>query len=284
MRPYLSNRAVAGQQQAGESVLVGPLYRQIADDLRRKIESEELLHGMQLPTEDQLMVSYHASRNTVRGALRELTTGGLVYTLHGKGTFVSQRVKPIVTTLTTDPNAGRGRGGVVYMSLVASSGRSPRSTEPRVEISKAGPEVAQCLGISRNEDVIIRQEAMYVDDLPWSLQTSFYPRGLADRAPGLLGTGDIKEGTVTYMAEHGIRQVGYRDEIEWRFPNEGEITYFDLPADGHIHVVEIRRIAFDQEKRRVRLSVTVYRADRNQFAINVGDVPLGGLSLGDAEG
>ncbi|HUC27056.1 MAG TPA: GntR family transcriptional regulator [Streptosporangiaceae bacterium] len=262
----------------------GPLYRQIADDLRRKIESEELQHGMRLPTEDQLMISYHASRNTVRGALRELTTGGLVYTLHGKGTFVCQRVKPIVTTLTTDPNAGRGRGGVVYMSLVASSGRSPRATGPRVEISRAGPEVAECLGISEVDDVIIRHEAMSVDDLPWSLQTSYYPRSLADRAPRLLSSSDIAEGTVSYLADHGIRQVGYRDEIEWRFPNEGEIAYFDLPADGHVHVVEIRRIAFDQEKNRVRLSVTVYRADRNQFAINVGDVPFGDLGLRPGEG
>jgi GntR family transcriptional regulator len=125
---------------------------------------------------------------------------------------------------------------------------------------------------------------MYVDDLPWSLQTSYYPRGLADRAPRLLGTGDIEEGTVAYMAEQGIRQVGYRDEIDWRFPNEGEIAYFDLPVDGHIDVVEVRRIAFDQDTRRVRLTVTVYRADRNQFAINVGDVPLSEIALGNGEG
>jgi GntR family transcriptional regulator len=256
----------------------GPLYRQIADDLRRKIESGELAHGMRLPTEDQLMISYHASRNTVRSALKELTTGGLVYTLHGKGTFVSQRASPIVTTLTTDPNTGRPGGeGLVYMSLVASSGRSPSASKPRVEISRPGPAVAQCLGISQDTDVIIRQQTLYVDGLPWSLQTSYYPRSLAARCPQLLDTGDIEEGTVAYMAEHGIRQVGYRDEIEWRFPNDSEIAYFDLPADGHIQVVEIRRIAFDQNMRRARLTVTVYRADRNQFAINVGDVPLSEL-------
>jgi DNA-binding GntR family transcriptional regulator len=80
-----------------------PLYRQIADQLRHRIEAGDLKQGMQVPTEDQLMASYHASRNTVRGALKELTTRGLVYTLHGKGTFVAERVSPIVTTLTTDP-------------------------------------------------------------------------------------------------------------------------------------------------------------------------------------
>lgn len=258
--------------------MVGPLYRQIADDLRRKIESGELTHGTRLPTEDQLMEVYHASRNTVRGALKELTTGGLVYTLHGKGTFVSQRVIPIVTTLTIDPATGKAGGeGVVYKSLVASSGRSPSAGMPRVGISRARTEVAQYLGMPQDADVIVRHQPLYVDALPWSLQTSFYPRNLADRCPRLLDTADLEEGTVAYMAEHGIRQVGYHDEIEWRFPSEAEIAFFDLPLDGHIHVVELRRIAFDQNKSRVRLTVTVYRADRNQFAINVGDVPLSEL-------
>lgn len=255
--------------------MVGPLYRQIADDLRRKIASGELGHGMRLPTEDQLMASYHASRNTVRGAIKELTTRGLVYTLHGKGTFVSQRVSPIITTLTTDPKTGKAGGeGPVYLSLVAASGRSPSVGKTVVEISEAGPEVARHLRIPEGTDVIIRHQRLYLDDLPWSLQTSFYPRSLLDRAPRLLDTGNIEEGTVAYMAERGIRQAGYRDEIEWRLPNEGETAYFDLPIDGHVQIVELRRIAFDQNRNRVRLTVTVYLADRNQFAINVGDVPI----------
>ena len=115
------------QAQVGsEPIMAGPLYRQIADQLRHLIESGELKGGMQIPTEDQLMMKFHTSRNTVRGALRELTTRGLVYTLHGKGTFVSEPVAPIVITLTSDPETGRGGGeGLVYTAEVAASGRKP---------------------------------------------------------------------------------------------------------------------------------------------------------------
>ena len=49
----------------------GPLYRQIADQLRRMIETGGLKAGMQVPTEDQLMEEFSASRNTVRSALKE---------------------------------------------------------------------------------------------------------------------------------------------------------------------------------------------------------------------
>jgi GntR family transcriptional regulator len=252
----------------------GPLYRQIADQLRYMIESGALEAGMQVPTEDQLMKQYLASRNTVRGALKELATRGLVYTRHGKGTFVSERVKPIVITLTSDPETGRGGGeGLVYTAEVAASGRRPVIEDPEVGIRKAGPNIATHLKIPEGTEVIVRHQNGHVDGLPWSRQTSYYPRSLALRAPRLLDTGNIDEGVVGYLAELGIRQDGYQDSIEWRAPDEAQTAYFDLPADGHIQVVEIRRIAFDQDKNRVRLTVTIYRADRNRFVINVGNVP-----------
>ena len=55
----------------------------------------------------------------------------------------------------------------------------------------------------------------YIDGLPWSLQTSFYPMKLvAKGAAGLLMAENIKEGAVRYIADTiGIRQVGYRDWI-----------------------------------------------------------------------
>jgi GntR family transcriptional regulator len=93
----------------------------------------------------------------------------------------------------------------------------------------------------------------------------------------LLHTGNIEEGTVAYLTACGIQQAGYQDAIEWRAPDEQEIDYFDLPADGRVQVVEIRRIAFDQNQNRARVTITVYRADRNRFVINVGTVPISEL-------
>ncbi len=256
--------------------MAGPLYRQIAEDLRRKIDSDELAQGDQLPTEDDLMEQYQASRNTVRGAIRQLTVRGLVNTQHGKGTFVSERVNPIVTTLTTDPESGRGGGeGLVYTAEVAASGRNATTAGLTVEIQKAKHAVAKALGISAGSDVISRNEQRFVDGRPWSLQTSFYPRELQERAPLLQEPDEFPEGTVKYLRDCGIEQAGYRDTIGVRSPNRRETEFFDLPADGRIQVIEIFRVAFDQVHERVRLTITVYRADRNRFAINVGDVPIG---------
>jgi len=68
-----------------------PMHRRITEDLRQKIESGELSHGTQLPTELELMEHYCASRATIRDAIRLLITRGLVETHPGRGRFVGCR-------------------------------------------------------------------------------------------------------------------------------------------------------------------------------------------------
>src|SRR5215813_14646809 len=106
-----------------------PMYRQIADDLRGKIDSGEIAHGAQLPTEIELMDAYSASRNTVRDAIKLLTTRGMVEPRPGQGTFVVETIIPFVTTLTGDPGAGSGEGDT-YIKEVTARRRVPKATPP----------------------------------------------------------------------------------------------------------------------------------------------------------
>jgi GntR family transcriptional regulator len=252
-----------------------PMYRQIADALQGKIESGELAHGAQLPTEIELMDQNNASRNTVRDAIKLLTTRGLVETRAGQGTFVTANIDPYITTLTGDPDTGGGGEGDAFKAEVKAAGRIPSTSEPRVEIQLAGDIVSEALGIQTNARVVSRHQKRYIDDTEWSLQTTFYPMKLVDEnhAIQLSLPEDIKTGTVAYLRTLGIKQASYRDTIAVRKPNADETAFFKLPADGRISVFVISRVAFDEKDERFRLTVSVYPADRNAFAINVGPVP-----------
>jgi GntR family transcriptional regulator len=257
-------------------VAADPMYRQIADDLRRQIEEGSLAPGQQLRTELELREKYSASRNTVRDAVKWLITRGLVETRPGQGTFVVQRINPFVTTLTEDPKTGFGGGeGNTYISEVTASLRKPKATSTRVEIQEADPQLAAELQLQPEATVVSRHQQRFIDGTPWSLQTSFYPMSLVERgALRLIQAGDIKRGTVEYLRESiGIKQVGYRDTITVRAPDESETQFFRLPDDGRVSVIETRRTAFNENGEPFRLTVSVYPADRNQFAINVGVVP-----------
>ena len=65
-----------------------PPYRQIASMLRRAITSNQLLPGDQLPSEAKLIAHFGVARMTVRQALQELRSEGLVVSEHGRGVFV----------------------------------------------------------------------------------------------------------------------------------------------------------------------------------------------------
>jgi GntR family transcriptional regulator len=262
-----------------------PLYRMIAEDLRRKIESGDLPKDAEgrpdpsspLPTENDLQKEYGASRNTIRDAIKWLMSLGLVETRAGQGTFVVPKINPFVTTLTSAPQRGGGGGeSGVLMAEVRAFHREPMISDPRVEIQKADRAVARSLRIEEGDQVVVRHQQRYIDDTPWSLQTSFYPMTLVTQqgATDLIQATDIPDGVVAYLAEQcGIKQVGYRDTISVRTPDDNEVRFFKLPADGRISVFEIYRVGFDEEGNRFRLTVTVYPSDRNRLRVEVGIVP-----------
>jgi len=250
------------------------MYKQIADDLRQTIESGELAHGAQIPTELELRDQYDASRNTVRDAIKLLITRGLVETRPGQGTFVVTKIVPYVTILTGEADASAGDGDI-YKQEVAATLRKPFTTDPRVEIQQASGVVADGLEVSSGTTVVSRHQQRFIDDIPFSLQTSFYPISLVERgATKLIQAPDIPEGAVAYLRNNiRLDQVGYRDKVTVRAPDADETGFFKLPDDGRVAVFEVRRTAFDQDGQPFRLTVSVYPTDRNQFTVNVGQVP-----------
>ena len=250
-----------------------PMYQQIADDLRNKIESGELPPGEQIPTEGDLQKIYNASRNTIRDAIKRLVSLGIVQTRPGQGTFVVGAIDPFVTTLSAPAGSGFGGGeGATYLSQVGEQHRSPRVSSPKVEVQVPPPEIGLRLRIGPDAQVVSRHQERFVDETPWSLQTSFYPMEFALKAPRLLMAGDIAEGSMSYLETvEGIKQVGYRDWITARTPDLNEQSFFGIEHDAT--VFEIFRTAFDATGRPVRVTVTVCPTDRNQFIVNVGTVP-----------
>ena len=61
-----------------------PLYIQLREVIRSKIEEEEYLPGTAIPSENQLMETYGLNRVSVRSALAALEFEGLLKSVQGK--------------------------------------------------------------------------------------------------------------------------------------------------------------------------------------------------------
>ena len=62
-------------------------YRTLAAEIRDAIRNGEYADGRQLPTEEQLSASFSVSRQTVRRAMQDLVSEGIIYRVAGRGTY-----------------------------------------------------------------------------------------------------------------------------------------------------------------------------------------------------
>jgi GntR family transcriptional regulator len=68
-----------------------PPYRQIADILRRRIESGQYQPDTRIPTESELVEAFEVARTTARRAIAVLRDEGLIYTVPQRGSYVARR-------------------------------------------------------------------------------------------------------------------------------------------------------------------------------------------------
>ena len=69
-----------------------PLYTQIRETLRNRILAGTYKSHECMPSENELVAAFGVSRVTVRQALNDLKSEGLIFKIHGKGTFVAKPV------------------------------------------------------------------------------------------------------------------------------------------------------------------------------------------------
>ena len=250
-------------------------YIQIADDLRRRIESHEFAADVPLPTETSLQGEYQASRNTVREAVKLLVQQHLLETRAGQGTFITREIVPFFTTLSTDPTTGVGGGGegATYPALIREQGREAGAATPEVAVLNCPAQMTARLGIEEGELVVSRRQERYIDGTVWSRWTTYYPMRWVDMgATGLLIPRDIPEGAVDYLFRTiGLRQVGYRDLVSARLPDDTERALFSLTLNHT--VIEICRTSYAEDTTPIRVTITVFPSDRNQLVYEIGAVP-----------
>ncbi|MCA2183097.1 winged helix-turn-helix domain-containing protein [Nonomuraea glycinis] len=75
-----------------------PIYKQVADLIRERIERGELKAGDPVPSEAKLEKDYEIARTTARRVARELREQGMAYTIQGEGTFVGKPGAPHTLT------------------------------------------------------------------------------------------------------------------------------------------------------------------------------------------
>lgn len=240
-------------------------YLALSDELQAAIKAGgtvlgvELVDGAKLPTEPELAAHFQMGRGTVRQALSRLAAEGLIETRGRAGTFV--RRLPVLEYNVDAENPHRKDVESVsdtWTSVVEKAGhRASQKFSFRIE--PASSSVAQRLGVDMNNLVVVRELLRFVNDVPWSEQSTYYPHDIATEC-GLDIPSDIPEGTVRRMATHGYVETRVCHEITGRPATNEEREMFDL-APG-VSVLVFQRVGLSKDKV-TRLTVEILPADRN---------------------
>ncbi|MFE9836019.1 GntR family transcriptional regulator [Streptomyces sp. NPDC005551] len=124
-----------------------PPYQHAADELRRDILQGRIKPGEQMPSIRELQERFGVANMTARSALNVLRDEGLIYTIHGRGSFVA------------DHNAG-GELSANYTAPAwylankdESPGQAGQGEEPddSETVEAVGPTLAEVLTALRDE-------------------------------------------------------------------------------------------------------------------------------------
>ena len=237
----------------------GPIYQQIADELRSQIIGGGIPRGGKLPTEAELSERHGVNRQTVRSALNVLVNEGLIYSSRPHGYFVRDgepmyyRPQAEYRPLPASPEMDR------FMTEHSEKGREPTQTI-EVAVVDPPPEVAERLELGPGESAVVRRRVRYLDGEPYNINDSYFPLSLVQETE-IMQPGDIARGANRVLAERGHEQVRALDEFYVRMPTPEEADRLDLgpgtPVARHICT---GRTADD---RAVRVVLNVLPGDRH---------------------
>jgi GntR family transcriptional regulator len=231
-----------------------PMYVQIKEVLKQRILEGDYAIQEQLPSESEMMKVFGVSRITVRQAVRDLHTEDLVFSVQGKGTFVSR--PKAVQDIQHLQGFGEAMGPQGYDTSTRVVG---------IQEVRAPQEVAEALKISQNSLVIELTRIRSLNQKPISVDNSFFPLAIGQSLQSRDLTQDIFPLLET---EFGV-SLGYADlKIEAVLADAKTAKHLNVDQDSA--VLRIHRLVFSKDGEPIDFEYLSYRGDAFQYQLRVG--------------
>jgi GntR family transcriptional regulator len=233
-----------------------PLWAQLRDDLRRRVEIGEFIDAF--PSEMALVDVYGVSRNTVRDALPPRRAEGTVVAGRGRRPRLGDQVE-IEQPL-----------GALY-SLYASveaAGLEPTSVVRSLSICYDS-DVAERLELPSDTPLVHLERLRLANDEPLAIDRVWFPANIAEP---LLAVDFSRVGFYDELASRtGIRLTGGRERFRAVTPSRSERSLLELPPG--VAAFAIDRLGFVRE-RPIEWRHTIVRGDRfsvvAEFSAGIG--------------
>jgi phosphonate metabolism transcriptional regulator PhnF len=228
-------------------------YRQITEILRQKIEGGEYQPGSRLPAESDLGTQFGVNRHTAREALKKLKNDGVIFSVKGKGNFVSDsKIKYRVSKK------------VRFTHSILEAGLTPGTELLGTGRIAADSDLAEKLGLEVGDPVLTLKMLRFASGIPLMVATSYLS---AARFPRL--GEQMKESSSLYrvLNEHFCVEPTRSESIfEAVIPEERDMRLLQIGPG--VPLLLVRSLSRDQQGSIVEYCVTRMRGDIGSMVIN----------------
>ncbi len=203
-----------------------PLYFQLKELIKDKIENGDLEEGDLLPPERELAEHFDVSRPTVRQALKELVNEGLLRREKGRGTYVAEgKINyGFIQKLTTFYDDMEEKGYKLKTEVLIQELRDPREF------------IASRLNISADDKVVFLKRIRYVEEEPIVTVHNFVPSKLC---PGLEKVNlENKSLYETIGKEYGLLYSKAEISLEPAVADQDDQKYLKVDKGAPIHLMK----------------------------------------------
>ena len=232
-----------------------PLYSQIREALRERILTGAFRGSGPIPSENELVRAFAVSRITVRQALSDLQKEGLIFKIHGKGTFVSR--PKAVQSLVRVEGFGEAMSGAGHETFSRLLGH---------RVLRAGRALGERLAVAEAAEVMEIRRLRYLDRKPVSLDVSYVPVAIGKR----LVSEDLVHRDVFAILDNDYGIPLERAELKIDAMTADTSLAHLLGVEPGAAVVRIERLTFTTGDRPIDFEYLYYRGDSFQYFVTVG--------------
>ncbi|HEY3544753.1 MAG TPA: GntR family transcriptional regulator [Propionicimonas sp.] len=194
-----------------------PLHQQLEDVIQEKIANDEWPTNSQIPSENELSVTYGLSRMTTRAVITRLTIQGLLRRVPGKGTFVAA---PKIENKAQLPMG-------IQRQLDAKGIQSQVRILSLVKVNASG-QARRHLGVDFDVPIWKVERLRTINGEPLSIHLSYIPVSLCED----LDTKDLVDGQLRSVLEenYGLIPATVEESVETALATERDASLLGVRA------------------------------------------------------
>jgi GntR family transcriptional regulator len=229
-----------------------PIYLQLREVIRNKIEDGEYLPGISIPSENEMSDTYGINRMTVRSAIDALVNEGILKRVQGKGVYVvGNKVERDLETL----------GG--FTQTMREKKTHPKTKVLIKTLRKAGDKYSLIFGINPEDEIYFIKRICSANDEPISLEEVYIPKYVVPKLEEIdLGVFSIYEVYDFY----GINLTRAWQTLDLTKLEQRDARMLGIDVDLSVMLFEC--ISYDDKERVIEFSRTYTRGDKVNFSVH----------------